>query len=115
DADAAFTLAYQAALQAATAVVRAAGYRVKGEGHHHYTFAALAALGLDAVSAASRDLNVIRQRRHAAIYDWQAKTSEQDLAFLRAATARLFAAGRGWLILQRLSLASLPPLPPSAG
>ncbi|HEU0013541.1 MAG TPA: hypothetical protein VFQ45_07640 [Longimicrobium sp.] len=79
DADAAFTLAYQAALQAATAVVRTAGYRVKGESHHHHTFAALAALDLGAVSEAGRDLNVIRQRRHGAIYDWQATTSERAL------------------------------------
>lgn len=35
DPDSAFTLAYQAALQASTSVVRAAEYRVRGEGHHH--------------------------------------------------------------------------------
>jgi hypothetical protein len=46
DTDSTFTLAYQGALQAATAVVRAAGFRVRGDGHHHHTFAAVAALGL---------------------------------------------------------------------
>jgi hypothetical protein len=43
DGDASFTLAYQAALQLATALVRAAGYRTRGEAHHHHTFAAVAA------------------------------------------------------------------------
>jgi hypothetical protein len=69
DRDAAFTLAYQAALQLATALIRAAGYQPRGEAHHHHTFAAVAALGLGELSEAARDLNVIRQPRHSAIYD----------------------------------------------
>ncbi|MBA4159382.1 MAG: hypothetical protein H0X65_18200, partial [Gemmatimonadetes bacterium] len=41
------TLGYQAALQAASAVLEAAGYRTRGQmgGHHFNTFYALAALG----------------------------------------------------------------------
>ena len=46
DPDSRFTLMYQAALQGATAVVRAAGYRVKGDDNHHITYAAVAALNL---------------------------------------------------------------------
>ena len=116
DADAVFTLAYQAALQAATAVVRAAGYRAKGDGHHHHTFAAVAALGLGELSEAARDLNAIRLRRHGAIYDWETTTREDDLAILRSATMRLVSAGREWLVAQRSQLAeslpsSLPSLP----
>jgi hypothetical protein len=61
DPDSAFALAYQAALQASTTIVRAAGYRVRGEGHHHHTFATVAALGLGGLSEAARDLNVTRQ------------------------------------------------------
>lgn len=78
DADSAFTLAYQGALQAATAIVRAAGYRVLGEGHHHHTFAAVAAMSLGDLSEAARDLNIIRQQRHGAIYDWETATRDQD-------------------------------------
>jgi len=63
DPDSAFTLAYQAVLQASTAVIRAAGYRVRGEAHHHHTFSAVAALQLGDLSEAARDLNVIRQKR----------------------------------------------------
>ena len=105
DADSSFTLAYQAAPQAATAIVRAAGYRVRGEGHHHHTFAAVAALDLGDLSEAARQLNMIRQQRHGAIYDWQATTRDQDLALLRSAAARLFEHGRRWLRAKRPHLA----------
>lgn len=116
DRDAAFTLAYQAALQLATALIRAAGYRTRGEAHHHHTFAAVAALGLGEMSDAARDLNVIRQRRHSAIYDWESATSEQDLAAIRASTLRLFAAGRAWLAGARPALTpGLSDKPRSSG
>lgn len=72
DPDARFTLYYQSALQGATAIVRAAGYRVRGDHNHQITFATVAALGAGRLSDAARDLNVIRQGRHAAIYDWEA-------------------------------------------
>jgi hypothetical protein len=104
DVDAAFTLAYQAALQASTAILRAAGYRAHGEGHHHHTFAAVAALDVGALSSAARDLNVIRQKRHGAIYRWEAVTGEDDLARLRSAADRLFEHGRQWLQAERPAL-----------
>jgi hypothetical protein len=104
DTDSAFTLAYQGALQAATAIVRAAGYRVHGEGHHHHTFAAVAALGLGDLSEAARELNVIRQQRHGAVYDWETATRDHELAALRSAAARLFERGRQWLAAQRPQL-----------
>lgn len=101
DPDATFTLVYQAALQACTALLRTAGYQVRGEGHHHQTFSAVAALNLREISEAARDLNIIRQQRHAAIYDWEAMTRDRDLAALRSAVARLFEHGRPWLGAQR--------------
>jgi hypothetical protein len=107
DEDSAFTLAYQGALQAATAIIRAAGYKARGEGHHHHTFAAAAALNLGDLSDAARDLNVIRQRRHEAIYDWETVTRARDVAALRSAANRLFDHGRKWLQAQRPHL-SIP-------
>jgi hypothetical protein len=101
DPDSAFTLAYQGALQASTAIIRAAGYRVRGDGHHHHTFAAVAALDLGELSTAARDLNVIRQRRHVAVYKWESVTRDKDLATLRAAAARLSDHGRRWIRAQR--------------
>ena len=116
DRDASFTLAYQAALQLAMALVRAAGYRARGEAHHHHTFVAVAALGLGEMSESARDLNVVRQRRHSAIYDWEGATSDHDLATIRASTLRLFAAGRVWLASARPALTpGLADPPRSAG
>lgn len=109
DADAAFTLTYQAALQLATALIRATGYRIRGEAHHHQTFAAVAALGLGTLSEAARDLNVVRQRRHAAVYDWEGAITERELATIRASTVQLFTAGREWLVRERPALAPEAP------
>lgn len=105
DPDARFTLLYQSALQAATSVVRAAGYRVRGEHNHQITFAAVAALGSPGLSEAARDLNVIRQGRHAAIYDWEATTEAGQLMELQRATASLLGEAYAFLQTQRPSLA----------
>lgn len=104
DPDARFTLLYQSALQAATAVVRSAGYRVRGEHNHQITFAAVAALGSGDLSEAARDLNIVRQGRHAAVYDWQATTEAAQLVELQAASATLLREAHSWLLEQRPSL-----------
>lgn len=109
DPDSAFTLAYQAALQCATAIIRTAGYQVRGDGHHHHTFAAVAALNLGELSDAARDLNVIRQRRHEAIYDWETVTRDRDIAQLRSAATRLFDHGRRWIQAHRPQLRLAEP------
>jgi hypothetical protein len=111
DPDARFTLLYQAALQGATAVVRAAGYRVRGEHNHHITFAAVAALGPRDLSEAARDLNAMGQKRHAAVYDWEAQVGPEQVEALREATLSLLRAADSWLRAQRDSLATrLVPL-----
>ena len=99
------TLLYQAALQGATAVVRAAGYRVRGDHNHHITFATVAALGPPGLSEAARDLNVIRQGRHAAVYDWEATTQASQVMDLQGATANLLWEAFSFLQSQRPSLA----------
>lgn len=114
DPDARFTLLYQAALQAATAVVRAAGYRVRGEHNHQITFAAVAALGSGDFSEAARDLNVVRQGRHTAVYDWQATTEEAQLVELRTATELLLQEAYSWLGGQRPSLTGKLVDPPGS-
>lgn len=106
--DARFTLAYQAALQASTAVIRAAGYQVRGEAHHHHTFAAVNALSLPGLSEAARRLNGIRQMRHGAIYDWETRLGEQDADDVSAATRHLFVQAYPWL---RSRYPELEPLP----
>ncbi|MBW3572556.1 MAG: hypothetical protein KY467_15750 [Gemmatimonadetes bacterium] len=110
DPDARFTLTYQAGLQAAMALVRAAGFRVRGEAHHHHTFAAVAALELGESSDAARDLNVIRRKRHGAIYDWETHLDEEQVDELRAAARRLFTHAQTWL---RTTHPGIQPLPPN--
>lgn len=115
DRDARFTLLYQAALHAATAVIRASGFRVRGDGHHHHTFAAVAALDLAALSEAGRDLNVIRQKRHQAIYDWETALGEHDVAWLDAATRALFSHADRRLRASHPALQPLPHPPATSG
>jgi hypothetical protein len=107
DMDSRFTLLYQSALQGATAVVRAAGYRVRGESNHHITFATVAALGSADLSDAARDLNVMRQRRHAAVYDWETTIGAEQVEQLREAAVRLLRAAESWLRRKRDSLAPM--------
>jgi hypothetical protein len=109
--DPALSLVYQAALQAATAVVRAAGYRVRGSGHHHHTFAAVAALNLGDLSKAARTLDRARPMRHEAVYGWEVRMTEEDLAAVRSDTEQLFTAAHRWLVSQRPHLAASLPNP----
>jgi hypothetical protein len=97
DLDSRFTLLYQSALQASTAVVRAAGYRVRGDDNHRVTFAAVAALGLGDLSEAARELNIIRQNRHAAVYDWESTMGPGEVKKLLDATVRLLQGADAWL------------------
>jgi hypothetical protein len=111
-ADAVFTLSYQAALQAATVVVRAAGYRVRGGAHHQHTFEAVIALeGGPDLTAAARDLNALRKKRHTAVYEWERRIEQKDLDAMRSAAERLFAGAHRWLISQRPHLAASLPNP----
>ena len=115
DPDARFTLLYQAALQGATAVVRAAGYRVRGDHNHRITFATVAALASGDLAEAARDLNVIRQGRHAAIYDWEATTDPAQVRGLQRAATVLLREAFSWLGTRRPSLTSVltsPTVPP---
>jgi hypothetical protein len=110
DPSARFTLTYQAALQAAAAVIRAAGFRTRGEGHHHHTFATVAALELGEASDAARELNVIRRRRHDAIYDWETQLDEQHVVEIRTVADRLLTHAEPWL---RTGHPAIEPLSPS--
>lgn len=109
--DARFTLAYQAALQACMAVMRAAGYQVRGEAHHHHTFGAVVALSIPGLEEAARKLNGIRQKRHSAIYDWESRLDEQDAEEIRTAAQRLLAHAEAWLAATYPNIASLPADP----
>lgn len=103
----AFMHVYQAAFRAATAVVRAAGYRVRGAvGSHHYaTFYALGALGDDELERIADAIQNVRGGRHTALYGDDEELEPEDLAAAREAVTRLLAAVLRWLVQARPSLA----------
>jgi hypothetical protein len=78
-ADRRFATAYNAALQLATIVLRAQGYRTSGTGHHWTTFAVLP----DALGSASRStadyLDACRARRNTVDYDGIGIATEHDV------------------------------------
>jgi hypothetical protein len=103
---------YQGALQAATAVLRCAGYTVIGAAHHHSTFAAVAALDAGELSQVARELNRLRARRHEAIYDWEIAVTPEDFDILFAHTRALFRHAHAYLTAARPALASTLQRPP---
>jgi len=116
--DSRLTPYYQAGPQAATALVRAAGYRVLGTDHHRHTFEALRALDLDGeLSTIARELNAFRRTRRQAVYDCDA-TGPDDAAHASAASGveeiapnmgRMLDLGRAWLLGHRPAAAAALP------
>ena len=110
----AFLHVYQAAFRAATAMVRASGYRVRGAvGSHHYaTFYAVAALGSDELERIADAMQNVRGGRHTALYGDEEELEAEDLAAAREQVARLLAAVHASLVGSRPTLAGrLPSLP----
>jgi hypothetical protein len=103
----AFMHVYQAGFRAASAMVRAAGYRVRGAaGSHHYaTFYAVAALGDDALERIADAMQNVRGGRHTALYGDDEELEPEDLDAARRHVAGLLAAVRDWLVRSRPSLA----------
>ncbi len=68
--DNAISLGYQAAMQAASALLEMAGYRARGStgGHHHNTFYAVAALRLPGLEDLDVDSERIRKMRSSSFY-----------------------------------------------
>lgn len=115
--DSVITLRYQAGLQAATAILRAAGYRVRmsATGHHRLTFEALRALGIDNLSPLGREMNDLRRRRHHAIYEWDDESAAgMEPERLDEIVSRILQLGYDWLRNQRPSIAGDLDQPPGA-
>lgn len=110
DVEPAFTLAYQAALQGAAAVLRAAGYRAVGRDHHHSIFAGVAALEAGELSHAARAGDDMRMERHDAVYGSTVVVDAAQLAEMHLAADRLFAAALAWLRAERPAVELPPPL-----
>ena len=106
----AFVHVYQAAFRAATALVRAAGYRVRGAlgGHHYVTFHAVAALGDEEMERAADTLQNIRGGRHTALYGDEEELETKDLDNARGHVSRLLHLVHAALTVTRPNL-NLPP------
>lgn len=73
-----FTIAYNAALQAATVALRAVGFRTTHSSHHYYTIESLfLTLALD--SKFVRRLHAFSKKRSISSYDVTGTISEQEL------------------------------------
>ncbi|HEX6746437.1 MAG TPA: hypothetical protein VF092_03915 [Longimicrobium sp.] len=89
DPDNAFLLGYIAAVQAATAIVRAGGYRAVGRTLHHNTFAGAVALSGGRLSKAGRMLDRLGPV-FGSVDRGEPNVSRRDLELLRAASDSLF-------------------------
>ncbi|HEU4562442.1 MAG TPA: hypothetical protein VFS20_31720 [Longimicrobium sp.] len=110
DVDSAFSVAYNASLQGATAVLLGAGYRAVGRDHHHSIFAGVAALEAGELSRAARDADDMRQDRHNTYYG-AVMIELAQLAEMQDVAGRLLAAGHAWLADARPGLNLTDPTP----
>jgi hypothetical protein len=106
-------MCYQAGLQAASALVATAGYRVRmsNRNHHATTFSTLAALELGELSELARGLNLLRTQRHRSVYS--PEPSNESIAADRIGeldriVRAMLAAGRAWIGTARPVLRVLP-------
>lgn len=102
-----FNLAYEAALDTATALVREAGFRVKTSRAHHWaTFYALQGLDDTTLARLAQDLDAARTERHENVYE----ADEDDVLAARRrdalheVLAELLPAAHARLLAQRPSL-----------
>lgn len=103
----AFLHVYQAAFRAGTAVIRAAGYRVRSAvgGHHHTTFYAVAALAEEEMERLADGLQALRGGRHAALYSDEEEVLLEDLERARESVGRFLVAVHTHLGTDRADLA----------
>lgn len=89
-------IAYNAALQCATAALAAAGYRAGREGHHYRVIASLRhTVGSPAHRVET--LNRFRRQRHTAAYERAGAVSEQDAEGMLQLALALRADVQAWL------------------
>jgi len=99
----AFSRAYDAGRQVAGIVLAAAGYRVRGQGHHQIAFYGLAVLEDPSLSKFGTELESIRQARHMVIYDAVGDPAalRADRQKLKGIVERFLPAAHAWLIAKR--------------
>lgn len=109
----AFTHVYQAAFRVATAMLRAAGYRLRGAvgSHHHVTFYAVGALGDAELERIADAMQSARGSRHTALYG-DDELELEDLENARRLVAALLQEVYRWLDSSRPTLEGRLGVPP---
>lgn len=102
-----FATAYNGALQLATIVLRAEGYRTRGSGHHRTTIAALPLLMGGSFESIADYLDACRSRRNTVDYDGIGIATEADVAELTLEARELEALVRAWLTEHHPELVNL--------
>jgi uncharacterized protein (UPF0332 family) len=92
-----FATAYNAALQLATIVLRAEGYRTAGAGHHRTTIAALPQVLGPVLSSTADYLDACRSKRNTVDYDGIGVATEADVIELIDEATRLQGTIESWL------------------
>lgn len=91
-----FAIAYNAALQIATAALAASGFRAPQEGHHYWTIQSLAfTMNLDGKTI--EKLDKFRKKRNISDYEMTGMVSEQEVKEMLALAENLSASVREWL------------------
>jgi SAV_6107-like HEPN len=96
-ADRRFATAYNAALQLGTVVLRVAGYRTSGMGHHWITFQAISEIIPDADIELVDYFDSCRQKRNTADYDCAGAISDGEVKELLEETIKFREIVYEWL------------------
>jgi len=95
-ADWRFNIAYNAALQAATAALAAAGYRAARDAHHYRVIQSLS-LTIGAASGTVRQLDAFRKKRNLTSYEVGGRISDQEAKEMAAMAEKLREEVRRWI------------------
>ena len=96
-ADRRFATAYNAALQAATAMMYAEGYRTSGAGHHRTTFEFLKAISVKEFGELADYFDDCRRKRNWADYVGVGYVSDTEVRHLLAEARELDETARMWI------------------
>jgi hypothetical protein len=96
DADWRFAIAYNAALQAATAALAAAGYRASRDSHHYRVFQSLE-YTLKADPELIHRLDAFRKKRNLSSYEMGGTVSDKEAAEMAALAKHLRAEVERWI------------------
>jgi hypothetical protein len=104
-------IAYNAALQLATAALAASGFRAAREAHHYRIIQSLAfTIGTDAATV--HQLDAFRRKRNQGEYEQAGITSSREAQEMIALATGLYAKVEAWLAANHANLLPAPKPPP---